>query len=32
VPTLGWFAHIGLRLADGTPKPGLAVWDSFRKK
>jgi hypothetical protein len=32
VPTLGWFAHVGLRLADGTPKPGLAVWDSFRKK
>ena len=32
LPTLGWFAHIGLRLPDGTPKPGLAVWDSFRKK
>lgn len=32
MPTLGWFAHIGLRLADGTPKPGLSVWDSFRKR
>jgi hypothetical protein len=32
VTTLGWFAHIGLRTADGTPKPGLAVWDSFRSR
>ncbi len=30
IPTLGWFAHIGLRTHDGTPKPALAVWDSFR--
>ncbi|MBN2386117.1 MAG: hypothetical protein JXB85_03800 [Anaerolineales bacterium] len=28
--TLGMFAHVGLRLFDGTPKPALAVWDSFR--
>jgi hypothetical protein len=32
IPTLGWFAHIGLRGPDGTPKPGLAVWDSFRAR
>lgn len=32
VATLGWFAHIGLTEADGAPKPGLAVWDSFRRK
>jgi hypothetical protein len=30
IPTLGWFAHIGLRGPGGTPKPGLALWDSFR--
>jgi hypothetical protein len=30
VQTLGWFQYIGLRAADGTPKPGLAAWDSFR--
>jgi hypothetical protein len=28
---LGNFAYIGLRSADGSPKPALAVWDSFRK-
>jgi hypothetical protein len=32
IQTLGWFAHIGLRNSDGTPKPALGVWDSFRKK
>lgn len=32
IQTLGWFSHIGLRNSDGTPKPGLATWDSFRKK
>jgi len=30
VSTLAWFAHIGLRASDGTPKPALAAWDSFR--
>jgi hypothetical protein len=30
IQTLGWFAHIGLRAADGTPRPGLAAWDGFR--
>jgi hypothetical protein len=24
------FAYIGLREFDGTPKPALAVWESFR--
>jgi len=28
---LGNFAYIGLQNSDGTPKPGLLVWDSFRK-
>jgi hypothetical protein len=28
--TLGFFASVGLREFDGTPKPALAVWDSFR--
>ncbi len=28
---LGNFAYIGLRNFDGTPKPALEVWDSFRK-
>lgn len=32
VNTLGMFASVGLRNADGTPKPALAVWDSFQKK
>ena len=29
--TLGNFAYIGLQNFDGTPKPALEVWDSFRK-
>ncbi len=29
--TLGMFTSVGLRNADGTPKPALDVWDSFRK-
>ena len=31
-PTLGMFAHIGLRTAEGAPKPALAAWDSFRTR
>jgi hypothetical protein len=31
VATLGMFASVGLRKSDGTPKPALDVWDSFRK-
>lgn len=31
VATLTYFAHLGFRESDGTPKPALAVWDSFRK-
>jgi hypothetical protein len=31
VNTLGMFASVGLTKSDRTPKPGLAVWDSFRK-
>jgi hypothetical protein len=31
VLTLGMFASVGLRNADGTPKPAMQVWDSFRK-
>lgn len=30
--TLGAFAYIGLRNADGTPKPALEIWDGFRKR
>lgn len=30
--TLGAFAYIGLRNADGTPKPALEIWDRFRKR
>ncbi len=30
VDTLGMFRSVGLREADGTPKPGLGTWDSFR--
>jgi hypothetical protein len=30
VNTLGYFASVGLREFDGTPKPALAVWDAFR--
>jgi hypothetical protein len=28
--TLGWFGYVGLRSQDGTSKPALATWDSFR--
>ena len=31
VSGLALFASTGLRELDGTPKPGLAVWDSFRE-
>lgn len=30
VATLGMFASVGLRNFDGTPKPAMEVWDSFR--
>jgi len=30
INTLGMFTAVGLREADGTPKPALAIWDSFR--
>jgi hypothetical protein len=30
ITTLGMFQSVGLRQSDGTPKPGLAVWDGFR--
>ena len=30
VNTLGLFASVGLRQFDGTPKPAMALWDSFR--
>jgi hypothetical protein len=30
--SLGAFAYIGLRNSDGSPKPALEVWDSFRSK
>ncbi len=30
IDTLGFFASVGLREFDGTPKPALEVWDSFR--
>jgi len=30
VDTLGMFRAVGLRQADGTPKPGLIVWDGYR--
>jgi hypothetical protein len=30
INTLGMFAHVGLTTFDRTPKPALAVWDSFR--
>lgn len=32
VNTLGMFVSVGLRNFDGTPKPALDVWDSFRNK
>lgn len=30
IETLGIFGSVGLREFDGTPKPALEVWDSFR--
>lgn len=30
VNALGMFSAVGLRAADGTPKPALAIWDTFR--
>jgi hypothetical protein len=30
VNTLGMFSAVGLREADGSPKPALEMWDSFR--
>jgi hypothetical protein len=30
INTLGMFASVGLTMSDRTPKPALAVWDSFR--
>jgi hypothetical protein len=32
VNTLGFFVAVGLREKDGTPKPALQVWDSFRTR
>jgi hypothetical protein len=31
VNTLSFFSVLGLRTRNGTPKPALAVWDSFRR-
>jgi hypothetical protein len=30
INTLGMFASVGLRNSDGSPKPAMALWDSFR--
>jgi len=30
ITTLGFFVNVGLLEKDGTPKPALQVWDSFR--
>jgi hypothetical protein len=30
IETLGFFASVGLREADGAPKPALELWDRFR--
>lgn len=30
INTLGWFASVGLANSDGSPKPALEIWDSFR--
>jgi len=30
INTLGFFVNVGLREKDGTPKPALQIWDSFR--
>jgi hypothetical protein len=32
IETLGMFAAVGLQQFDGTPKPALAVWDTFRQE
>jgi hypothetical protein len=32
ITTLGMFASVGLRRLDGTPKPALEIWDSFRNE
>ena len=32
IDALGMFAAVGLQQFDGTPKPALAVWDSFRQE
>ena len=32
VDTLGMFAFVGLQARDGSPKPALATWDSFRSE
>ena len=29
---LGAFAYLGLRNADGSPKPALQIWDELRKR
>lgn len=31
INTLGYFVNVGLQEKDGSPKPALALWDSFRK-
>jgi hypothetical protein len=31
IETLGMFASVGLREADGTPKPAMGVWDGLRE-
>ena len=31
IDTLGLFAAVGLRHADGSPKPALEVWDGYRQ-
>lgn len=31
IETLAIFGSVGLREFDGTPKPALEVWDSFRR-
>jgi hypothetical protein len=32
INTLGMFSAVGLREADGSPKPALAIWDAFRAR
>ncbi|HET7009658.1 MAG TPA: hypothetical protein VFI11_02685 [Anaerolineales bacterium] len=31
IDTLGMFVSVGLRQANGTPKPALSVWDDYRE-